>query len=138
MKYLLIIAALIAGNVQAERVGKVTTSGWLFKDSIVIDSFRDHTISGVACHVTSPNRALSFEDQSNSSIACRQVGKISGDYKKNVSNIFSKSKNFFFKKMLVDRFWDKKNKVLVYISYTKKSKGTNASHSVSSIALYKN
>ena len=124
-------------SANAEQIGKVTTSGLLFKDSIVINSFNDPTLEGVTCHVSNPKRSLSFEDQTNSSIACRQTGEIKGNYKVPAMNLFSQSKGLFFKKMRVDRFWDSKNKTLVYIAYTKKVRGDNASHSLSTVPLYR-
>ena len=108
-----------------------------FKDTIAINSFADPTLNGVACHVTSPDKSMSFEDPTDSSISCRQINHtIVGDYTKNVKDIFSKSKGLFFKVMRVDRFYDKEFNSLVYISYVKKSSGDNASHSKSTVPLY--
>ena len=136
MKYILLIVALLGTQVNAGHVGTVTTSGFLVKDSITIDSFKDPTLSGVTCHVTSPKRSLSFEDQTNTSISCRQVAlEIKGDYKVNRSSIFSNSKGLFFKTMQVDRFWDSENNTIVYLAYTKKLTGDNASHSLSTVPL---
>ena len=137
MRLFALIALLLTFNVQAELIGKVHTSGIFFKDSISIESFSDPTLDGVACHVSSPNRALSFEDQTNSSISCRQVkSRITGEYTQPAKNIFSKRKSFFFKTMTVDRFYDEKNNTLVYIAYTKKASGDNASHSLSTVPLW--
>jgi CreA protein len=118
-------------------VGKVETSGWLFKDSISIKGFADPTLDGVACHVTETDTALSLDESTDSAIACRQVkAKITGDYKTNKTNIFSLSKGLFFKEMRVDRFYDAEFDTLVYITYVKKATGTNASHSISTVPLY--
>ncbi|MCL6269863.1 CreA family protein [Sansalvadorimonas sp. 2012CJ34-2] len=137
MKNLLFLILAFSLNATAAKIGTVETSGILFKDTITIESFNDPTIDGVACHVTSPDRALSFEDQTNASIACRQVKKtITGDFQKPAKNIFRKAKSFFFKTMTVDRFYDQENDTLVYIAYTKKLKGDNASHSISTVPLY--
>ena len=133
----IVVMSCMAFSVVGEEIGRVTTSGMLFKDSITIESFTDPTIEGVACHVTSPNRALSFEEQTNTSISCRQVkAEIKGDYKKEARNIFRRSKGLFFKSMRVDRFYDKENDVLVYLAYTKKLSGDNASHSMSTVPLW--
>jgi len=131
------VLSLSAGAALANDViGKVETSGWVFKDTIEITAFDDPTIKGIACYVTQPARTLSLEDPSNSSIACRQVGPISGDLKAS-PNLFSASKNLFFKAMRVDRFFDAKRNVLVYISYTTKTSGDNHSHSVSVVPVAK-
>jgi CreA protein len=118
-------------------VGKVETSGWLFKDSISIKGFPDPTLDGIACHVTDTDTALSLDESTDSAISCRQVkAKITGDYKTNQSNIFSLSKGMFFKEMRVDRFYDAEFDTLVYITYVKKATGTNASHSLSTVPLF--
>lgn len=139
IKTLLISTLLLCTSVSAAHIGTVETSGMLFKDSIEINSFKDPTLEGIACHVTSPKRSLSFEDQTNTSISCRQVSPVvKGDYKKNQKNLFRSSKGLFFKAMQVDRFYDAENNTLVYIAYTKKLKGDNASHSMSTVPLYNN
>ncbi|MBL4693366.1 MAG: CreA family protein [Magnetovibrio sp.] len=52
------------------------------------------------------------------------------------TDVFRQSKNIlFFKTMHVDRFYDKARNVLVYISYTSKLTGKNASHSISVVPL---
>lgn len=133
----LVSALMLSASAMAEKIGEVKTSGMFVKDSISIHSFSDPTIKGVACHVTAVNKALSLNDPTDSSIACRQVSKsIQGDYEKPKKNLFSKKKNLFFKKMQVDRFYDRTNNTLVYIAYTKKMSGENASHSISTVPLY--
>lgn len=139
MKLSIILLALLSFAVNSAEIGRVKTSGLLMKDSIVIDSFTDPTIDGVACHVTSPKRAMSFEDPTNTSIACRQVKRsVTGNFKATAKNVFGKSKGIFFKSMTVDRFYDAENNTLVYLAYTKKLFGHNASHSLSSVPLYLN
>lgn len=115
-------------------IGEVQTSGMLFKDSIAITAFDDPTIQGVACYVTQPDRSLSWDDPTDSAIACRKVGEIKGDMS-NLADVFSASKNPFFKQFHVDRFYDNRRQVLVYISYTSKSAGENASHSISVVPV---
>ena len=118
-------------------IGKVKTSGLFFKDSISIKSFADPTLDGIACHITTTDKAFSLEDQTDSSISCRQVKfKITGNYKENKENIFSSSKGLFFKTMRVDRFYDPEFDTLIYIAYVTKVQGENASHSISTVPLY--
>ena len=132
---LLVSAAFSFPAVASEDViGEVATSGLIFKDSIEIDAFDDPTLLGIACYVTSPKKSLSLEDPTDSSIACRQVGPISGTPGP-AKDIFSKSKNLFFKTMQVDRFYDAKRNVLVYISYVSSTSSKNHSHSVSVVPL---
>ena len=122
----------------AETIGIIKTSGIFIKDSLEVLAFDDPTIKGITCYVTAPQKALSFTDPSNSSISCRKVGKVEGfvgDLPQSTRNIFSRSKNLFFKKLSVDRIYDAKRHVLVYVSYTKKLTGDNASNSVSVVVL---
>lgn len=139
MKKLLILLStvLFATSVQAGKVGEVKTSGMFFKDSIEIHGFYDPTLTGIACHVTYADKAFSMDNPTDSSISCRQISKeISGDFKTDEEDIFSKSKNLFFKTMRVDRFYDEDTHTLVYISYVRKTSGDNASHSISSVPLF--
>ena len=131
------MASIVSFGVFSKEIGEVETSGMFFKDSILIHSFTDPTLAGVACHVTYVDKSFSMDDPSDSAISCRQVdSKITGNYHKNVTDIFSKSKNLFFKTMRVDRFYDSDTNTLVYISYIRKMSGDNHAHSISSVPLY--
>ena len=138
---ILAVSAVIAfpSMLSGKMIGKVETSGLMFKDKIEIYSFSDPTINGVVCHITMPKRSMSFEDQTNSSISCRQSSSsVTGKFNVDARNLFKGNKGLFFKSMTVDRFYDKENNSLVYISYTKKLSGDNASHSISTVPLYAN
>ena len=128
----------MAMSANASLIGKVTTSGWFVKDKIAIHEFQDPTIAGIACHVTFADKSFSFEDPTDSSISCRQTSQTltsTGPIASKM-DIFKKNKSLFFKVMRVSRFYDAKNNTLVYISYTKKTKGENANHSISSVPLW--
>lgn len=139
-KYFPTIVAVIAlllvimGQAKAQHLGTIETSGMLFKDKLEIHAFDDPTIKGVTCFVTLPKRSMSIEDQTDTSIACRKVGKIDGNLVSQ-KQIFKRSKSWFLKSMYVDRIWDAKRKSLVYVSYTKKMSGDNANNSVSVVTL---
>ena len=129
------VLMLALSPARGETIGEVKTSGLVFKDTLTVQAVDDPSIKGITCYTTSieiggPN----LENPTDSSIACRQTGKISGQLT-NQKNVFSKSKNFFFKVMKVDRFYDKRRNVVVYLSYVRKITGTNASHSVSVVPL---
>jgi len=117
-----------------EIVGSVETSGVFFKDSIDIIAFDDPDIQGITCYVTLPKRALSFSDPTDSSLACRRIGEVKGKMSA-ASDVFKASKNLFFKTSHVDRFFDAKRNVLIYISYTTSSGSDNHAHSVSVVPL---
>lgn len=132
----LLIAGIFATlPVQAEQIYKVKTSGLMIKDSLEIHAIDDPDIKGVTCYFTLPKRALSVEDQTDSSISCRQIGPISGELTTKTS-IMSSSKSWFFKELYIDRIYDKGRNVLVYVSYTKKLAGDNANNSISVVPLY--
>lgn len=138
MKKLLLSVVLLlsTSSFASEKIGSVKTSGLLFPDSINIISFDDPSIKGITCYVALPDRSFSFDDPSDSSISCKQMtANITGDYKKQTNDLFSKSKSLFFKAMRVDRFYDAKNNDLIYISYTRKDSGENHSHSISVVHL---
>ena len=135
-KITLLLLTLISAHVFAEKIATIETSGILFKDTLEIHAFDDPTINGVTCYVSTPKKSLSFSDPSNVSISCRKVGEINGDITSS-PRIFKKSKNLFFKNLYVDRFFDSKRNVLIYVAYTEKMTGNNASNSISVVALSK-
>lgn len=136
MKKLIVALLLLTSPALAEAIGTVKTTGLIFKDSVTINAVDDPTIGGITCYVTSTEiGGPNLEDPTDSSIACRQTGTIQGTLT-GAEDIFKKSKSvLFFKKMHVDRFYDQKRNVLVYISYTSKFTGPNASHSISVVPL---
>ncbi len=117
-----------------ETIGSVSTKGVLFKDKLNVEAFDDPTINGVTCYTTVHKRALSFTDSSSASLACRQTGKIKGRLASQ-KNVFSQSKSLFFKKTVVDRFYDASRNVLVYLTYTKGVNKRNTSHSLSTVVI---
>jgi len=135
MAFALTITILTSStNSSAEVLAKIKTSGMIFKDTLEVLAFDDPDITGATCFVTLPKRALSLEDQSDTSISCRKVGEITGKISSR-EKIFRNRKSVFFKSMYVDRIFDEKRNVLVYVSYTKKLSGDNASNSISVIPL---
>lgn len=126
----------INSTVFAEIIGSSKTSGILFKDTLTVNAQDDPDFNGITCYTTyieigGPN----LENPSNSSISCRMIGTFK-EKPSSRKNVFYKAKNLFFKKLVVDRFYDKKRNVLVYLSYTKKLTGKNASHSISVVPLF--
>jgi CreA protein len=117
-----------------EIVGKTDAGGFFIPDTIEVMVFDDPDIQGVACYVTYYDRTLSFNDSSNSSIACRKVGTIAGELTGR-QNVFEAEKSIFFKTTRVQRFYDLKRKVLVYLAYTRGNNGKNAAHSISVVPV---
>lgn len=122
----------------AEEIGTVTTKGLIFKDSITISAFDDPDYPYVTCYVTTADRSLSFENPSDSSIACRLIGESNkNDNIVDKSDVFKSGLNLFFKYQKVDRFYDPTRNVLVYISYVRATGGENHSHAISVVPLGK-
>lgn len=126
----------LSGQVLADKLYEVKTSGIMIKDSLEVHVMDDPTIDGITCYYTLPKRSLSFEDQTNTSISCRQVGRINGNLTSK-KNVMSASKSWFFKSLKMDRIYDKKRNVLIYVTYTKKLAGDNASNSISVVPIKK-
>jgi len=136
MKYLAFtVAFLIPTSLFAETIGEVETSGMLFKDTVTVEAFDDPTIEGVTCYTTVHDRGLPWSEGSSAvSLACRQTGNIKGNLV-SMRNVFSRDKNIFFKTTVVDRFWDEKRRVLVYLTYTKSTGDKNKAHSISVVTV---
>lgn len=127
---------LLIGNVCiAEELASIATSGMFIKDKLVVEVFDDPDIPGVSCYATFPKRALSFKDQTDSSISCRQIGPINKNRLHSRKDIFRVSKSIMFKKFHMDRIYDKRRNVLVYVGYTTKLTGDNANNSVSVVVV---
>lgn len=138
MKFILFLTLIIVSfnAFSKDVIGKVHTSGLIFKDSINIISFNDPDIKGITCYVTVTDKSFSFDNPSDSSIACRQTGEFKvTSFHQRQNDIFSANQSLFFKVMRVDRFYDHKNKSLIYISYTRKASGNNHAHSISVVPL---
>lgn len=119
----------------AEVIGESKGSGTFAPDTISVYAVDDTDFDNVVCYTTDVEiGGFNMENPSDSSIACRLIGVFKGKPSSR-KNVFSKSKNPFFKKLIVDRFYDKKRNVLVYLSFSRKLSGTNASHSVSVVPL---
>lgn len=137
MKILSVMIAglLVAMPVQAELLHTAKTSGMVIKDSVEVHAFDDPDVKGVTCYYTLPKKTLSIEDQTDSSVSCRQVGPISGDLTTKES-IMKASKSWFVKSLHLDRIYDKSRNVLIYLTYTKKMSGENSNNSISVVPLY--
>lgn len=139
------MAALVALPVNAEEVGKVGVD-WLGND-ILIEAVSDPKISGVSCHVAYFDRGIIdrlqkgnwFEDPSNASIACRQTGPVvigDIDLDANGEEIFKEARSLVWKKLVVNRIYDKANNTLVYLANSRQLQDGSAKMSLSTVPLY--
>ena len=143
MKKLLLVlmAAASLQGCSDNEVGDVSLGMFTLKD-IKLNTLVDPVVTGVTCHVASVEADLSLADPSDSSIACRQTGKITAamiaqiDKSKSGEVVFKKSKSVFFKSMKVRRIYDAKNQTLMYLSYSTKETSGSFKHSLSTVPLW--
>ena len=137
--------ALAPVSASAEIVGKVGVD-WTGND-ILVDAVPDPEVSGVTCHVTYFDRSVIdrlkngnwFEDPSNNSIACRQTGPISiGDISlsEGGEEVFRAGLSLIWKKLVVDRIYDKKNDTLIYLIHSRELTNGSAKMAISTIPLF--
>lgn len=138
-------AFLVAPQAGAEVVGKVGVD-WMGND-IMIDALTDPEVKGVTCHVTYFDRSVIdrlkngnwFEDPSNNSIACRQTGPIEiGDIDlgKGGEEVFKSGLSLIWKKLVVNRIYDRQNDTLVYLIHSRQIVDGSAKMSISTVPLF--
>lgn len=130
---------------RAETVGKVGVD-WIGND-ILVDALTDPKVKGVTCHVTYFDRSVVdrlkngnwFEDPSNNSIACRQTGPIEiGDIDlgKSGEEVFKSGLSLIWKKLVVNRIYDKQNDTLIYLVHSRQVVDGSAKMSISTVPLF--
>jgi CreA protein len=136
---------VFAAPVSAEVVGEVGVD-WIGND-IIVEALADPEVKGVTCHVSYFERGVIdrlkngnwFEDPSNNSIACRQTGAIEIgdiDLSKDGDEVFRQGMSLIFKRLVVNRIYDKKNDTLIYLVHTREVTDGSAKMAISSIPLY--
>lgn len=146
-KPLLAAALVLAGTVPAaaEVVGKVGVD-WVGND-IVIEAVTDPQVKGVTCHVTYFDRSIIdrlskgnwFEDPSNNSIACRQTGPIEIgdiDLSEDGEEVFREGMSLIWKKLVVNRIYDKANDTLIYLVHSRQVVEGSAKMAISTVPLF--
>lgn len=151
MRFKTAAMALIAGfaglsaPASAEVVGKVGVD-WVGND-IIVDALSDPKIEGVTCHVTYFDRSIIdrlskgnwFEDPSNSSIACRQTGPIrigDIDMGEEGEEVFKEGRSLIWKKLVVNRIYDKPNNTLIYLVHSRQVTDGSAKMAISTVPLF--
>lgn len=129
----------------AEDVGRFRND-WT-GNTIVVEAVADPKVQGVTCHISRFSRGLIdrlskgnwFVDPSNSSIACRQTGRVTiSDINTSASGeeVFSERLSLIFKSLAVRRIYDKQNTTLIYVIYSRQVKDASAKMSISTVPLY--
>ena len=140
----LVLLAVIS-RAAAEDVGRFRND-WT-GNTIVVEAVADPKVQGVTCHISRFSRGLIdrlrkgnwFVDPSNSSIACRQTGPVTiGDIDTSAhgEEVFSERLSLIFKSLAVRRIYDKKNRTLIYVIYSRQVKDASAKMSISTVPLY--
>ena len=132
-----IFAILSVACLAGERViAKVATKGIFLRNKIEVCAMEDPDIKGITIFYTKTIKKGILYDEygTDTSIAVRQTGEISGKIQ-NRENIFKTSSNLFFKTLIISRYYDTKSNSLVYLIFTKNTAGKNAAHSVSVVSL---
>jgi len=139
------LIGLCAGTASADQVGKVGVD-WIGND-IIIDAVADPQVKGVTCHVTYFDRSVIdrvkngnwFEDPSNNSISCRQTGPLEIgdiDLSKGGDEVFKTGMSLIWKKLVVNRIYDKENNTLIYLAHSRELTDGSAKMAISTIPLY--
>jgi CreA protein len=126
-------------------VGRVGVD-WTGND-IVVDAVTDPKVQGVTCHVSYFDRGIIdrlrkgnwFEDPSNASIACRQTGPVvigDIDLDESGEEVFKSGLSLVWKKLVVNRIYDKQNDTLVYLIHSRQVVDGSAKMSISTVPLY--
>lgn len=129
----------------ADVIGEVGVD-WIGND-IIVEALADPEVQGVTCHVTYFDRSVIdrlkngnwFEDPSNNSIACRQTGPVvigDIDLSKEGEEVFRQGMSLIWKKMVVNRIYDKANNTLVYLVHTRELTDGSAKMAISTVPLY--
>ncbi|MDM9620977.1 CreA family protein [Rhizobium sp. S96] len=139
------LVGLCAGSASADVVGKVGVD-WIGND-IIVDAVADPEVKGVTCHVTYFDRSVIdrvkngnwFEDPSNSAISCHQTGPIeigNIDLSKGGDEVFKSGISLVWKKLVVNRIYDKQNDTLIYLVHSRELTDGSAKMAISTISLY--
>ncbi|MBB4040332.1 CreA protein [Microvirga flocculans] len=142
---ILALAGILGRPALADVVGKVRTD-WVGND-IVVESIQDPKVQGVTCHITYFERSLIdrlqqgnwFEDPSNSAIACQTTGPVvvgDIDLGRSGEKVFHEGRSLIFKKLVVNRIYDRQNNTLIYLAHTRQVQQGSAKMSIATVPLY--
>lgn len=125
---------MFGGQTKTTKLHKTATSGIIFKDKIGLERFELQEIKGITCYITDTNRSLSFDEQSNSAIECKQTGQIVGEFRTH-EKVFKAKKSLGLKALRADLVYDPEENTFIMLTYTTKATGDNASHDITVIPI---
>ncbi|WP_288427234.1 CreA family protein [uncultured Agrobacterium sp.] len=129
----------------AQVVGDVGVD-WTGND-IKIEAIADPKVKGITCHITYFDRGVIdrlkngnwFEDPSNAAISCSQTGPVEvGDIElsKGGEEVFRQGMSLVWKKLVVNRIYDKINDTMIYLVHTRELTDGSAKMAISTVPLY--
>ena len=146
IKFLIASGLIVSSFANAQTIGSVDTDLKLFgkNSKIEITAFDDPKVKGVTCYISRPVKggltgAIGMASEaSDSSIACRSVGKekpVIITAFNNGESVFSEDRNIFFREMKVVRFYDPSRNVIIYITNSKGLVEGSPKHSITAVPL---
>lgn len=130
----------------SRKVGSISGSGLVFKDTLVVESFDDPKVQGVSLYISTFERPLTerlqkdfFSDPSFASVGCTKTGMVK--VADNIGlgpqgeEVFEESRSLLFKTLRVQRIYDKEKNTVIYVSFNTrldKNSDTNKSRFKSS------
>jgi CreA protein len=140
-----VLALVPFSAAQAQVVGKVGVD-WTGND-IIVEAIADPQVKGITCHVTYFERGVIdrlrngnwFEDPSNNAISCSQTGPVEVgeiNLSKDGEEVFRQGMSLVWKKMVVNRIYDKANDSLIYLVHTRELTNGSAKMAISTVPLY--
>jgi len=133
---IVLVLSLSSAFADERLVAKVTTKGLILANQIEVCAMEDPDIKGITIFYTKTvKKGLIYDEYgTDSSIAVRQTGAISGNIVAK-DNILETSSNLFFKALVINRYYDQASNSLIYLIFTKATQGENNAHSISVVSL---
>jgi len=119
------------------KIAEITLKGLMLKDKINVLVFQDPDMPFISIYLThiKSGNPLAFADPSNNSIATRLTGKLGKIVTKSNPAVINLKKSIGWKTLKIARFWDAKNKTMIYVTYSTKIIDGSLKHSMSVVPL---
>lgn len=133
---------------KSEEIGSVDTKFKIIgaNHKIIIEAFDDPEVENVTCYLSRAKTggikgSLGIaEDTADAAISCHQVGPIEVPEKikagkEDGDTIFKQRTSLIFKKLQVNRFYDKKRNALVYLAYSDRLVDGSPKNAISAVPI---
>lgn len=104
---------------------------------IIVKSFQDPDMPFITIFLTTikSGKIFAMADPSNNCVATRLTGPLGKVVTKKRKEVISLSKSIGSKEIKIDRYYDKENDTLIYVTYSTKMIGGSYKHSMSVVPL---